>query len=97
MSAQIIDIATRRAPLRLVQPTLAQRLQMSLTPAPSDWPGKRVIVNASGMTGVVNFWDPDSRSLVVEYDNSELGLHDASDLTRIGSQPQGDGMPGDCT
>ena len=39
--------------LRLVEPTLLQKLRASLTPAPADWPGKRVMVRDIGLTGRV--------------------------------------------
>lgn len=81
--------------LRLVEPTLLQKLRASLTPAPSGWHCARVIVRALGITGRVEGWCPEMGKLAVAYDDGECGFHDAHTLTRIGGQPQGDGMPGD--
>ena len=95
MTATILRFPTQ---LRVVpEPTLAQRFRASLTHAPSDWQGQRVVVRALCITGRVEGWCAELGKLAVAYDDGECGFYDASDLTRIGSQPQGDGMPGDCT
>lgn len=93
MSATIIDIATRRAPLRLVEPTLEQRLQGSLALSERELCGRRVIVKALGLTARIDRWSPDMKAWRVTYDCGEVGYHDLDTLTLIGSQ--GDGTPGD--
>lgn len=76
----------------LMFPTLKRQLQASLS---SLLPGQRVIINALGLTGRIDRWCLKMEKWRVTYDTGEVGYHDAPTLTRIGSQPQGDGMPGD--
>lgn len=86
----VISLAERRAQrpvLRVVEPTLEQRLRASLTPAPSDWQGRRVLVRALMLTGRVEGWCAAIGKLGVVYDTGESGFHDASTLDRLPNDP----------